>query len=143
MALPSGLRLPSVDALRLPTRIPLRLRVFFRGAFLLLALATVALALSVLQEEKQRSYANYQDVFGKTQAQIASRLRHPTGQLTPETELRRVLCAFGFDGAAGPAEARRGAELLARVACGVRNIRATNSLIDFCLNLEGNLGGGT
>jgi myo-inositol-1(or 4)-monophosphatase len=62
-------------------------------------------------------------------------------ELTPETELRRVLCAFGFDGAVGLAEARRGAELLARVASGVRNIRATNSLIDFCLNLEGNLGG--
>jgi len=33
--------------LLLPTRIPLRLRVFFRGAFALLALATVGLALSV------------------------------------------------------------------------------------------------
>jgi signal transduction histidine kinase len=75
------LRLPSVDALRLPTRIPLRLRVFFRGAFGLLTLATVALALTVLQEEKQRSYANYQDGFAKTQAQIVARLRHPTGQL--------------------------------------------------------------
>ncbi len=51
------------------------------GAFGLLTLATVALALTVLQEEKQRSYANYQDMFAKTQAQIVARLRHPTGQL--------------------------------------------------------------
>lgn len=76
-----SLRLPSVDALLRPTRIPLRLRVFFRGAFGLLTLATVALALTVLQEEKQRSYANYRESFAKTQAQIVARLRHPTGQL--------------------------------------------------------------
>ena len=45
--------------LRLPGRVPLRLRVFFRGAFALLALATLALAVSVLQDEKQRSHRNY------------------------------------------------------------------------------------
>ncbi|MEY2893374.1 MAG: hypothetical protein RJA98_3282 [Pseudomonadota bacterium] len=75
------LRLPGVDALRLPTHIPLGLRVFFRGAFLLLALVTVALAVSVLQDEKQRSWRNYQTGFAKTQAQLVSRLRHPAGQL--------------------------------------------------------------
>jgi signal transduction histidine kinase len=65
----------------LPTRVPFRLRVFFRGAFLLLALATIGLALAVLQDEKERSYRNYQDGFRKNQAQIAAKLRHPTGQL--------------------------------------------------------------
>ncbi len=65
----------------LPTRLPFRLRVFFRGTFLLLALATIALALAVLQDEKERSYRNYQDGFKKNQAQIAAKLRHPTGQL--------------------------------------------------------------
>ncbi len=65
----------------LPTRVPFRLRVFFRGAFLLLALATIGLALAVLQDEKERSYRNYQDGFKKNQAQIAAKLRHPTGQL--------------------------------------------------------------
>ena len=69
------------DGLRLPgrIRIPLRLRVFFRGVFLLLALATVALAVNVLQEEKQLSWQSYRDGFLKNQAQIAARLRHPTG----------------------------------------------------------------
>jgi signal transduction histidine kinase len=71
--------------LRLPThvqfRIPFRLRVFFRGVFLLLTLATVALAISVLREEKQRSYRAYEDGFRKNHAQIVARLRHPTGQL--------------------------------------------------------------
>lgn len=76
-----GLRLPAVEGLRLPARIPLRLRVFFRGAFLLLALATLALALTVLQEEKQRGLRQHQASFAKTQAQIVARLRHPAGQL--------------------------------------------------------------
>ena len=65
----------------LPTRVPFGLRVFFRGAFLLLALATLALALGVLQDEKERGLRNYQDGFKKNQAQIAAKLRHPTGQL--------------------------------------------------------------
>ena len=77
------MKLPTrVDMNRLlPARVPLRLRVFFRGAFLLLALATIGLALAVLQDEKERSYRNYQDGFKKNQAQIAAKLRHPTGQL--------------------------------------------------------------
>jgi signal transduction histidine kinase len=76
-------RLPTrLDVNRLlPTRVPFRLRVFFRGTFLLLALATIGLALVVLQDEKERSYRNYQDGFKKNQAQIAAKLRHPTGQL--------------------------------------------------------------
>jgi signal transduction histidine kinase len=67
-------RLPSVD-------VPLGLRLFFRGIFLLLALATLAMAVGVLLEEKQLGHRNYQAVLQKTQAQIVSRLRHPTGQL--------------------------------------------------------------
>jgi signal transduction histidine kinase len=66
---------------RLPDGVPLRLRVFFRGAFALLALATVALALTVLIDEKQRSHRRYADGLQKNLAQIAARLRHPTGQL--------------------------------------------------------------
>jgi len=58
-----------------------RLRVLFRSAFLLLALAVIAMAVTVLQEEKQRSYDNYQDSFAKTKEQIVARLHHPSGQL--------------------------------------------------------------
>lgn len=60
---------------------PYRLRLFFRGMFLLLAIATVALALYLLGEEKQINYKNYQYSFRKTEAQIAGKLHHPTGQL--------------------------------------------------------------
>ncbi|TAK90595.1 MAG: HAMP domain-containing histidine kinase [Burkholderiaceae bacterium] len=58
-----------------------RLRVLFRSAFLLLALAVLAMAVTFLQEEKQRSYDDYQSNFAKTKEQIVARLRHPAGQL--------------------------------------------------------------
>ncbi len=58
-----------------------RLRILFRTAFLLLALAVLAMAVAVLQEEKQRSYDNYQASLAKTKEQIVARLRHPAGQL--------------------------------------------------------------
>lgn len=64
-----------------PDRIPFRLRFFFRGTFLLLTLATAALALSELREEKQLSYRSYGEVFRKNVEQIVARLQHPTGQL--------------------------------------------------------------
>ncbi len=68
---------------RFAGRVPLRLRVFFRGVFALLALAMVALALSVLQDEKQRSHRVYAEGLQRNQAQIAARLRHPTGRARP------------------------------------------------------------
>lgn len=80
-----------------------RLRVLFRTAFLLLALSILGMTVFVLQEEKQRSYDNYQQSFTKTRDQIAAQLRHPTGQLallnpsdasTPTTPLHPVLLPF-------------------------------------------------
>lgn len=59
----------------------IRLRVLFRVIFLLLAAAIVALALAVLQEEKQQGFDNYREGFAKTTDQVAARLRHPSGQL--------------------------------------------------------------
>lgn len=82
---------------------PYRLRLFFRGMFLLLAVAVVALALYLLGEEKRISYKNYQNSFRKTQAQVAGKLHHPSGQLallnpqigaSPITPLRPLLLSF-------------------------------------------------
>ncbi|MBL8510703.1 MAG: HAMP domain-containing histidine kinase [Betaproteobacteria bacterium] len=56
-------------------------RLIVRGAFLLLIVATLALAVGVLKEEKQRSFQNYQQGFQKTRAELAAKLRHPAGQL--------------------------------------------------------------
>jgi two-component system, OmpR family, sensor kinase len=58
-----------------------RRRLFFRAVFVLLIAATLGLALAVLQDEKERSYKNYQASFKKTQSEILARLRHPAGQL--------------------------------------------------------------
>lgn len=58
-----------------------RLRILLRAVFLLLAVGTVGLAVSVLQQEKQLSYHNYQNSFQKTARQISTTLRHPSGQL--------------------------------------------------------------
>ncbi|GGC95990.1 sensor histidine kinase [Undibacterium terreum] len=66
---------------RLLSIAPYRLRILFRTVFLLLAAATVALVLFVLQQEKQLSYKNYQGGFNKTREQISSTLRNPAGQL--------------------------------------------------------------
>jgi myo-inositol-1(or 4)-monophosphatase len=60
-------------------------------------------------------------------------------RVTAETDLQKVLCAFGFD----PPPRRRvrhGIELLFRVAGAVRNTRATNSLVDFCYTIDGRFG---
>ncbi len=58
-----------------------RLRLLFRTAFLGLALAVLTMAITVLQEEKQRSFDHYRDSLGKTKEQIVARLHHPAGQL--------------------------------------------------------------
>lgn len=68
-------------ALRLLRIVPYRLRILLRAVFLFLALATVGLAVSVLQQEKQLSYTSYQTSFQKTAQHISATLRHPTGQL--------------------------------------------------------------
>ena len=66
-------KLPFLDAFRL--------RILFRGAFLLLIAATLYLALFILQQEKQLAYHNYQQHFLKTKQQITATLRHPSGHL--------------------------------------------------------------
>jgi signal transduction histidine kinase len=82
---------------------PFGLRIFFRLAFFLLAAATLGLALSVLIEEKQRSYRSYAASLKKSHAQVMARLRHPAGQLAllnpgvldrPLTPLRPVVLPF-------------------------------------------------
>jgi signal transduction histidine kinase len=84
--------------------VPFGLRVFFRGAFLLLSLAVIALALTVLIEEKQRRYADYAVSLTKSHQQILTRLRHPSGQLAllnpdvlqrPAAPLRPILLPYG------------------------------------------------
>lgn len=103
-----------------PDRVPFGLRVFFRGAFALLTIATVALALSMLREEKQLSYRSYGQIFHKNVEQIAARLQHPTGQLAllnpppaeeAGTTLRPLLLPFAAIDFDDRAKAQQAAEM--------------------------------
>jgi signal transduction histidine kinase len=58
-----------------------RLRLLFRGAFVLLILTVLAMTVVVLQDEKQRSHDHYRTTAEQTMAHIVARLRHPAGQL--------------------------------------------------------------
>ena len=58
-----------------------RLRILVRSVFLLLALATLALSVVLLQEEKERAWQSYQHGFQRSQSEVMARLRHPSGQL--------------------------------------------------------------
>jgi len=82
-------------------------RILFRGVFLLLAIATVALALVLLKEEKERSWRDYSEGFRKTHAEVLARLQHPAGLLallnpgmgdaTPGTPVMLPYAGLDFD----------------------------------------------
>lgn len=72
--------LPLLDVPRLGVA-AFRHRIVFHGVFVALALATLALALALLTEEKQRNAQRYEQGFQKSLAEITAQLRHPTGQL--------------------------------------------------------------
>ncbi len=61
--------------------------------------------------------------------------------VTREPKLENVLWAYGMDAGTSDAQAARNTALLAQLLRRVRNIRATNSLIDPAFTAEGRLGG--
>ena len=72
--------LPLLDVPRLGVA-AFRNRIVFHLVFVALALATLALAVALLNEEKQRNAQRYEQGFQKSLAEITAQLRHPTGQL--------------------------------------------------------------
>ncbi|MGJ8619248.1 MAG: ATP-binding protein [Methylophilaceae bacterium] len=81
----------------------LRGRLIFRSVFLLLMLATLLLALIILQGERFRAHQNYHRNLMKTHATVMAKLRHPSGQLAllnpdifqqPITPLRPLLLPY-------------------------------------------------
>lgn len=62
-------------------------------------------------------------------------------QVTRETKLKDVLCAFGLDPDASDAVNRANVDMLRRVLAKVRNVRTTNCLLDFCYTADGRFGG--
>lgn len=61
--------------------------------------------------------------------------------VTREKELSAVLWAYGMDGGSTDAEASRNVAILSRLLRRVRNVRATNSLVDPAYVADGRLGG--
>ena len=61
--------------------------------------------------------------------------------VTEEPQLSNVLWAWGMDAAASDTAALQNSALLARVLQRVRNVRATNSLVDAAYVADGRLGG--
>jgi len=60
--------------------------------------------------------------------------------LTKSTDLSEQLVAYSFDFNEDPAKTRAEMEIMARLSRKVRNIRSTNSLVDFCYVADGRLG---
>lgn len=58
-----------------------RRRILFRAVFAALVVATLGLALAVLQQEKQQRIDSHRAALAQTLAQVAARLQHPSGQL--------------------------------------------------------------
>lgn len=112
------MRLPALDEVPRLGLAAFRSRIVFHGVFLLLAAATLALAVSLLLEEKQRSYQRYEQGFKRSLGEVTAQLRHPTGQLAllnpgfqgqrPITPLLLPFSAIDFD---DPGKAQRAVEM--------------------------------
>lgn len=61
-------------------------------------------------------------------------------RVSSEIDLKNILCAFDLDASASQAELDHQARLLASVAGRVRNVRATNCLVDLCHTVDGRFG---
>lgn len=61
--------------------------------------------------------------------------------VTREQKLENVLWAYGMDGGSSEEQAARNVAVLAKLLCRVRNVRATNSLVDPAYTSDGRLGG--
>lgn len=97
-----------------------------------------------LQAHEPRQAALYLPALQVMYTAEAGRGAHRNGApiaVSAETDLSQVLIGCGLDGTADPAAMRHQGLLLAAVAQHCRNVRATNSLVDFCYTAEGRLGG--
>lgn len=85
-------------------------------------------------------YLPVTDTLYTAEAGCGARRNGELIRVTDETRLAHLLVAYSMD-AADPVKTRHDADLLVRVLGASRNVRATNSLVDFCYTAEGKLGG--
>jgi len=60
--------------------------------------------------------------------------------VSPETKLSNILAAYSLDSSDEPGKTEREAKIMQHLVLSIRNLRATNSLLDFCYTAEGKLG---
>ncbi len=61
-------------------------------------------------------------------------------KVSQETELKNILAAYSLDYSDEPGKTEREAKVIQQVVSKVRNLRSTNSLVDFCYTADGKLG---
>ncbi len=69
----------------------------------------------------------------------ASKNNQPISVST-ESDLKNILAAYSLDYSDEPGKTAKEAKIIERVVNNVRNIRSTNSLVDFCYTADGKLG---
>jgi myo-inositol-1(or 4)-monophosphatase len=69
-----------------------------------------------------------------------ARLNDHVLKLPPSIPLSEHLVAYSFDFSEDAGKTRSEMDMMARLSRSVRNIRSTNSLVDFCYVAEGKLG---
>ena len=79
-------------------------------------------------------------VLGIPATSVAASRQSAVLRMTAERDLSDTLCAYGLDGGAAEAEAEKQTRLFRLLVSRARNVRLTNSLVDFCYTLEGRFG---
>jgi myo-inositol-1(or 4)-monophosphatase len=100
--------------------------------------------ISVLKDEVPVAGVIYLPVTGDLYSAQAGAGAYRNGKriaVTREQKLENVLWAYGMDGGSSEEQAARNVAVLAKLLCRVRNVRATNSLVDPAYTSDGRLGG--
>ena len=61
-------------------------------------------------------------------------------KVSSETELKNILAAYSLDYSDEPGKTEREAKVIQQIVSGIRNLRSTNCIIDFCYTADGKLG---
>lgn len=61
-------------------------------------------------------------------------------QVTNERDLKNILCSYSLDFSEDPSKTEQEVHVIKRLVQNCRNLRSTNSLVDFCFTAEGKLG---
>ncbi len=61
-------------------------------------------------------------------------------QITKETDLKNLLCCYSLDYSSNSEKTEKEVQIIKELVRGCRNLRSTNSLLDFCMVADGRVG---